>query len=112
MKKILIATLTAALVAAPAFAGSMTVGFTDAAEGTTTVMTFDEDGTASVEGVEGTFPYTWDEATKELCGDATGEGEVCATIATEGAEPAVGQKSAYTTSDGRSGMSEITAMTE
>lgn len=112
MKTILTATLTTAFLAAPAFAGSMTMGFTDASDGTTTVMILSDDGTASVEGVDGTFPYTWDDEAHKLCGDYTGKGEVCATLEDDGTEPAVGQTAAYTTSEGKSGVAEIMAMTE
>ena len=88
------------------------MNFTDASDGTTNVMTFNDDGTASVEGVDGTFAYTWDEDARKLCGDYTGEGEVCATLENDGVEPAVGLTTAYTTSDGNSGVAEITAMVE
>lgn len=110
MKKTISVALVALALATPAFAASMTMSFASD-DGTTVTMTFDGEGTATVEGQEGSFPYTWDEETRELCGDATGEGEVCATFA-EAGEPSVGQTSAYTTSDGGSGTATITAMSE
>jgi len=98
------------MMAAPAIAGSITMSFAGD-DGTTAVMTFNEDGTAKVEGADGTFEYTWDAEANKLCGDATGEGEVCAIFADK-SEPSVGLESAYTTSDGGSGTATITAMSE
>ena len=112
MKKTITTAIMAAMLAAPAMAGSLTLSFANS-DGNTTVMTFDQESmTATIEGAEGSFPYTWDEATKTLCGDATGEGEVCATIESTSETPAVGDTSAYTSSDGGSGTVTITAMAE
>ena len=110
MKKTLMAAAAAFALGAPAFAASMTISFAND-DGTTAVMTFDGEGTATIEGQEGSFPYTWDEETRTLCGDATGEGEVCATFA-EAGDPEVGQATGYTTSTGGSGTATITAMSE
>lgn len=111
MKKTISVVLAALALAAPAFAASMTISFAADEGGDPLVITFDGEGTASVEGSEDTFAYTWNEETRELCGDATGEGEVCATMAESG-DPEVGQSTAYTTSAGTSGTATITAMSE
>ena len=112
MKKLATLTLAAAALATPALAGTMTISFANDS-GETVVMTFDQATMkGSVEGAEGEFDYTWDAETKTLCGDATGEGEVCATLAEANEPPAVGDASAYTTSDGGSGTATITAMSE
>ena len=111
MKKLIALSAAAAALAMPAMAGTMTISFANDS-GETVVMTFDDEtNTATVEGQDGSFAYTWDAEANKLCGDATGEGEVCATFA-ETAEPAVGVASAYTTSDGGSGTATITAMSE
>ncbi len=111
MKKFIALTAATAALAMPAIAGTMTISFAND-NGETVVMTFDDATmTATVEGAEGSFAYTWDAEANKLCGDATGEGEVCATFA-EKAEPAVGVSSAYSTSDGGSGTATITAMAE
>lgn len=110
MKKTISVALAALALATPAFAASMTMSFAND-NGETVAMTFDGEGTATIEGEDVSFPYTWDEETRTLCGDPTGEGEVCATFA-EAGEQTVGQTSAYTTSDGGSGTATITAMSE
>ena len=112
MKKLATLTLAAAALATPALAGTMTISFANDS-GETVVMTFDDaTGTATVEGQEGSFPYTFDADANQLCGDATGEGEVCATFAEKNEAPTVGDTGAYTTSDGGSGTATITAMSE
>lgn len=108
MKKILISAAAAAMLAAPAFAASMTVAFASE-DGATAVWTF-EDGTATAP--DGTSaPYTFDEATRTLCADVPDQGEVCATFADE-TSGAVGDSSAYTLSTGGGGTATITAVTE
>ena len=109
MQKTLITLCAAAALAAPAFAASMTVSFAGS-DGTVTVMTFAEDGTASVEGVDATFAYTWDDDAQKLCGDYTGEGVVCATFEGDGGDREVGDTVAYTTDDGRDGVATVTAI--
>lgn len=112
MKKVLISAITAAALAAPAFAASVTLKF-DNADGSSVTMTFDDATmTGTVEGVDGSFAYTWDADTNTICGDATGEGEVCATFDSANNPPAVGDTSAYTTSDGGSGTATVTAVSE
>ena len=111
MKKLIAMSAATAMFAMPAMAGTMTISFANE-DGTTQVMTFDDStNTATVEGVDGSFAYTWDAEAGKLCGNPTGEGEVCATFA-EKAEPSVGATSAYTTSEGASGTATITAMSE
>ena len=112
MKKTIVSAIAAAALAAPAMASSLTISFASD-DGTTTIMTFDQASmTATVEGADGSFPYTWDAEANKLCGDATGEGEVCATFDSANETPAVGDTSAYTTSDGGGGTATITAMSE
>ena len=112
MKKLIALTAATVAFAMPAMAATMTISFANDS-GETVVMTFDDStNTATVEGQEGSFAYTWDAEANKLCGDATGEGEVCATFAESNDEPAVGDSSAYSTSDGGSGTATITAMAE
>ena len=108
MKKTLIATLAATLLAAPAFASSMTVSFANA-DGSTQVWTLGDDGKAtSPEGM--VADYTYDEATMTLCAEIPDLGEVCATF--ESAGEAVGDTSNYTLSNGATGVATVTAVEE
>jgi len=112
MKKLIALTAATAMFAMPAMAAKMTISFAND-DGNTVVMTFDQATMkGSVEGVDGEFDYTYDAEARKLCGDATGEGEVCATFAEANEAPAVGDTSAYTTSDGGSGTATITALEE
>ncbi|MCB2098294.1 MAG: hypothetical protein AB7F91_09375 [Parvularculaceae bacterium] len=112
MKKIIALASIAALVAAPALAGSNTVEFTRD-DGTTQVWKFNDDGTA--EGPEGTAAtYTWDDEAKKLCATAGGETPEtrCITfseMSSEG-EAAVGDTAKYSTDDGKSGVAKIIAV--
>lgn len=112
MKKIATLAISAMVFSAPALAGTMTISFAND-DGTTTVMTFDDATmTATAEGVEGSFAYTWDADANAICGDPTGEGEVCATFAEKSDAPAVGTTSAYTLSTGGGGTATVTALSE
>ena len=107
MKKTFIAALAAGLLAAPAFAASMTISFAND-DGTTQEWTFDGEGTATTGDVS--VPYTWDEEAMKLCADVPEQGEICATFETQGEK--VGDTSAYTLSTGGTGTATITAMEE
>ncbi len=109
MKKLLISTAAVALFAAPAFAASMTVSFASD-DGTTTVMTFDDEGTAAMADGS-TLAYTYDEEALKLCAEIPETGEVCATFA-EAGTGAVGESIAYTLSIGGGGTATITAVEE
>lgn len=112
MKKLITATLAAATLGAPAFAATITISFAND-NGETVTMSFDDETmTATVDGVDGSFDYTFDEATRTICGNYTGEGESCATFAEVNETPAIGDTSAYTTNDGGSGTATITALAE
>lgn len=109
MKKIIVSTLAAGLLAAPAFAASITISFASD-EGATQVWTFDDSTMTATTG-ELSTSYTWDAETSTLCADIPEEGEVCATFESTEA-PTVGGSSAYTLSTGGSGVATITEMTE
>lgn len=110
MKKLVAIAAASAALAMPAMAMTMTISFAPA-DGDAVVVSLDDSTMKStIEGVDGEFDYTWDEATRTLC-SGTPDGEVCATF--ESAEPpAVGSSSAYTTNTGSSGTATITAMSE
>ena len=112
MRKIIALASVAALVAAPALAGSNTVEFTRD-DGTTQVWKFNDDGTA--EGPEGTAAtYTWDDEAKKLCATAGGETPEtrCITFSemSGDGEAAVGDTAKYATDDGKSGVAKIIAV--
>lgn len=112
MKKLITLTAATFALAAPAFAASITLKF-DNADGTSQTMTFDDSTmTATVEGAESSFAYTWDAEANKICGNPTGEGEICATFDTVNEAPTVGDTSGYTTSDGGSGTATVTALAE
>ena len=112
MKKLLSLSAAAAALAMPAIAGTMTISFAND-DGTTSVMTFDDSTmTATLEGAEGSFPYTWDAEANAICGDPLGEGEVCATFTESETNVAVGTSSAYTLSSGGGGTATVTAVSE
>ncbi|MEL7285187.1 MAG: hypothetical protein AAGJ68_11765 [Pseudomonadota bacterium] len=107
MKKFFAATLAAGLIAAPAFAASITLSFAGD-DGTTQEWSFDGEGTATYAGT--TMPYTWDEEARKLCAEIPDQGEVCATF--DSAAQAVGESSTYTLSTGGTGTATITAIEE
>lgn len=112
MKKLLTLSAAAAALAMPALAGTMTISFAND-DGTNPVMTFDDSTmTATMEGVEGSFDYTWDVEANAICGDPLGEGEVCATFTETETNIAVGMTSAYTLSTGGGGTATVTAVSE
>lgn len=113
MKKTLAAICAAALFATPALAASMTIEFAQEG-GETQSWTFEptsETGGTYTAPDGSTGDYTWDKGSNTLCG-MTAEGELCATFEAANNEPAVGDTSAYTSSDGSSGTATITALTE
>ena len=107
MKKTILTGLIAAGMAASAFAASTTVTFV-AEDGTSTVVVLNEDGTSLVNDVEGT--YTFDEATKTLCGTSGDAPELCVTFEELGDE--VGFETGFTSTSGNTGTATITAVTE
>lgn len=104
MRLIMAAGAALALAALPAFAQSTTVQFV-AADGTTSVVVFNDDGTATMDGGD-PIPYTMDEDTKTICGE-TPDGSLCATFDELGDE--VGFSTGYTNTQGVTGTATITA---
>lgn len=104
MKLLMAAGAALTLAALPAFAQSTTVQFV-AADGTTSVVVFNDDGTASMDGGD-PVPYTMNEDTKTVCGE-TPDGELCATFDELGDE--VGFSTGYTNTQGVTGTATITA---
>lgn len=104
MRLLLAAGAALSFAALPALAESTTVEFVGA-DGVTSVIVFNADGTALME--DGTsVPYTMDKETKTLCG-TTDEGEICATFDELGEE--VGFSTGFTNTAGQSGTATITA---
>ena len=106
-KTILCAAAALAFAAMPALAGSTTVEFA-ASDGTTSVVVFNTDGTASMDGGEA-ISYTMDETTHTVCGQ-TPDGELCATLEATGTD--VGFSTGYTNTAGVTGTATITAVSE
>lgn len=107
MKKFIAAVVAAGVIAAPAFAASITVSFAND-DGTTSEWTFDGEGTATSGDIS--TSYTWDEEAMKLCADVPEQGEVCATF--DSVASAVGESAGYTLSTGGAGTATITAMEE
>jgi len=105
--RLLIAIAGLALLATPALAASTTVQFAGS-DGQTTVVVFNSDGTASVNGAA-PGPYTLDQATKTICGEAQGQ-QLCVTFGEMGS--AVGFTTSYTNNAGGAGTATITAVSE
>ncbi|MEO0882043.1 MAG: hypothetical protein AAFY34_04875 [Pseudomonadota bacterium] len=108
MKKLIAVSAVLAFAAAPAFATKTTIEFVPD-DGPTVVMTFDDETNMATDGDGNTIPYTYDEASATICGQSP-DGEICATFADTGTEPAVGVSSAYTTNTGTTGTATITAI--
>ena len=108
MKKFGTAALAAGLLAAPAFAASITVSFASD-DGPTQEWTFDQDTGMATMG-EISAPYTWDEDARKLCVDIPEQGEVCGVF--DSVAQAVGESSSYTLTDGTTGTATVTAMSE
>ncbi len=104
MRLILAAAAALAISALPALAESTTVEFA-AADGTKTVVVFNADGTATMDGAD-PIAYTMNEETKTVCG-TTPDGELCATFDELGEE--VGFSTGYTNTAGVTGTATITA---
>ena len=105
--RLLIAIAGLALIATPALAASTTVEFANS-NGTTTVVVFDSNGTASINGAA-PGPYTVDQAAKKICGDAGGQ-QLCVTFRDMGTT--VGFSTTYSDNAGNSGTATITAVSE
>lgn len=99
-------TLGASLLALPAMAKTTTVEYKSDA-GTTTIVDYVDDGTATTSGIPMT--YTLDEAEKTLCADVSGY-NICVTFDELGTE--VGDSSKYSSSMGDTGVATITAVSE
>lgn len=97
--RLIAAAAIAAIVATPAFAGSMTLEFTRDDDGTSQTWKLNDDGTtAGPDGATGV--YTWDDEAKKLCGTIDGDkgGERCmmmSEISNPDGEPAVGDTAKY-----------------
>ena len=104
--RLLYAIAALALIATPALAMSTTVEFANA-NGQTTTVVFNSDGTASINGAA-PGPYTIDQAAKKICGDAGGQ-QLCVTFAEMGTD--VGFTTTYSDTAGNSGTATITAVT-
>lgn len=105
--RLLIAIAGLAFIATPALASSTTVEFASDS-GQTSVVVFDADGTASVNGAA-PGPYTIDQAAKKICGAVEGQ-ELCVTFGEMGTE--VGFTTTYQNSAGDKGKATITAVSE
>lgn len=110
MMKSLILGAIGALMAAPAFAATMTIEFARDS-GESSVVTVDFEGTATTADGQ-TLPYTWNEESMTMCFQVAADAQNCATFAEAVAEPTVGSSVRYTASDGAEGTATITAMTE
>ena len=104
MKMIFVAGAALAMATLPAIAESTTVEFSGS-DGSTAVVIFNTDGTASMDGAP-PIPYTMNEETKTVCGQSP-EGEICATFNELGDE--VGFSTGFTNTAGQSGTATITA---
>lgn len=104
MKLFLAASAAITLFALPAMAQSTTVEFASS-DGTTALVVFYENGTASMGGGD-PIPYTMDEESKTICGQ-TPEGDICATFDELGED--VGFSTGFTNTAGQSGTATITA---
>ena len=104
MKLFLAASAAITLFALPAMAQSTTVEFASS-DGTTALVVFYENGTASKDGGD-PIPYTMDEESKTICGQ-TPEGDICATFDELGED--VGFSTGFTNTAGQSGTATITA---
>ena len=105
--KTILAITAIAFAALPALAATTTVEFAPA-EGEKVVAVFSDDGTVSFNG-GAPVAYTMDEAAKTVCSSVDGA-ENCATFESWGTE--AGHVTAYTTSQGSSGVATVTATTE
>ena len=94
-----------ALIATPALSASTTVEFVNSS-GQTTVVVFDTNGTAVINGAA-PGPYTIDQTAKKICGDAGGQ-QLCVTFGEMGTD--VGFSTTYTDTAGNSGTATITAV--
>ena len=112
MKKIIALAAAAGFLAAPALAASMTIEFAPT-EGDAQTWTFEassETGGTYTAPDGSTGPYTWDAEALKLCGTTEAGEEMCAKFDEANEEPAVGDASGYTASDGTTGTATITAI--
>ena len=110
MKKIVLSAAVAALLATPAVARVVTIEFKND-KGEVNVISFD-DATNKATGADGaTFDYTYDEATRKLCGKPE-SGEVCVTFEGETGEVKAGLSGPYTASNGNTGVATVKEVKE
>lgn len=108
MKRFALMTAVLALTAAPAFATKTTVTFTPA-EGEPVAVVFDsETNMATIGDVEA--PYVLDAEAKTVCGELPDGTKSCATFDEMPEEPGVGFSTGYTSTDGSTGVAEVTAI--
>ena len=107
MKKLILAAAVATFVSAPAFAASMTIEFATEGQDKLTITLNKEDGSATAGDKTGS--YTWDEASKTLCGDEMVE-NACVTF--DEIVDTVGSSTGYTRNDGAKGVATILEITE
>ncbi|WP_018998147.1 hypothetical protein [Hirschia maritima] len=107
MKKFIMATAVATFMSAPAFAASMTIEFATEGEDKVTLTLNKEDG--SVTAGDKTGSYTWDEASKTLCGDELVD-NACVTF--DEIVKTAGSSTGYTRNDGAKGTATIVNVTE
>ncbi len=104
--KLLAAIAGLALIASPAFAGSTTVEFANAATGQSTVVVFNTDGTAKA-GSGAPVAYTMDNDAKKICSTYQDK-PICVTFGDIGKD--VGFTTSYSDDQGNSGTATITAV--
>ena len=109
MKKFIAAAMAAAVIAAPAYAATLTISFAND-DGTTSVWSFDQETSKASNGEGIETDYTWDEDTLTLCAAVPDAGDLCATFESQGT--AVGDTSKYTLSTGGGGTATITGIEE
>lgn len=113
MKKMIALAAAASFLAAPALAASMTIEFkSDSGEGGAWTFEATSEAGGTYTAPDGsTGPYTWDAEAMKLCGTMESGEEMCATFDEVSEEPAVGDTSTYTASDGTTGTATLTAIT-
>ena len=113
MKKFIALSTATALLAMPAIAGSLTMTYTEEG-GTPTAVVYDSTtNTATIEGSDVSFDYTWDAEANKVCGLAIPEiGDLCVTFEGDAKTPEVGAEISYTADNGTSGTAVVTAYTE
>ncbi len=107
MKKFILAAVSAIFLAAPAYAGSMTIEFAPEDGDKVTIILDSTAQTATIG--DQTSPYSWDETGKTLCGGEA-EQKVCVTF--DEVSHDVGFTTGYTRNDGVTGTATVISVTE